>query len=200
MIFDTIKLCLYLFRLGPCFLQLHYYPIQSLICIYLKKKRKATHEQYPWVFQTPNLSAYSTTYIQDKRGGKEVQTALLHFQRHYYYCLLGEDRTLGSINSMSIEGRRNMTSRIWFFFLMVKRGQVVKTSRQQQQKAQLTCSCLPLHWRLGRQTDSLDKSNWRPLPRHRDHTEQHHTLHRNKAVRSERRMGGLMGMMAGVVV
>lgn len=134
----------------------------------------AVAEQYPWVFQTPNLSAYSTTYIQDKRGGKEVQTALLHFQRHYYYCLLGEDRTLGSINSMSIEGKRNMISRI--------------------------CSCLPLRWRLGRQTDSLDKSNWRPLPRHRDHTEQHHTLHRNKAVRSERRMGGLMGMMAGVVV
>lgn len=133
MIFDTIKLCLYLFRLCPCFLQLHYYPIQSLICIYIyiKKKRKATHEQYPWVFQTPNLSAYSTTYIQDKRGGKEVQTALLRFQRHYYYCLLGEDRTLGSINSMSIEGRRNMISRIWFFFfLMAKRGQVVKTSRQ----------------------------------------------------------------------
>lgn len=116
MIFDTIKLCLYLFRLCPFFLQLHYYPIQLLICIYLKKKRKATHEQYPWVFQTPNLSAYSTTYIQDKRGGKEVQTALPHFQRHYYYCLLGEDRTLGSINSMSIEGRRNMISRIWFFF------------------------------------------------------------------------------------
>lgn len=134
MIFDTIKLCLYLFRLCPCFLQLHYYPIQSLICISKKKKkRKATHEQCPWVFQTPNLSAYSTTYIQDKRGGKEVQTALLRFQRHYYYCLLGEDRTLGSINSMSIEGRRNMISRIWcfFFFLNGKtRSGRKKTSRQ----------------------------------------------------------------------
>lgn len=62
------------------------------------------------------------------------------------------------------------------------------------------CSYLPLRLRPGRQRDSLDKSNWRPLPRHRDHTEEHHILHRNKAVRSERKMDRLMGTMGGAAV
>lgn len=107
-----------------------------------------------------------------------------------------QNRTLGSINSMSIEGRRNMISRIWFFFFLAK----VNTSREQGQHHRLTCSYLPLRLRPGRQRDSLDKSNWRPLPRHRDHTEEHHILHRNKAVRSERKMDRLMGTMGGAAV